>query len=291
MNLPDPRLQENVIIFGESNLNIEETSQEPQSPPPPLSLPPSSNDAVVAMTSLERVTEEEDIHSHNDSNDVIYDEVDENPIGNFNRVSVMRQSVRSDSGRNTTFVRHSMIRESTRSEAGSVFSKVHHNASSNVTFDCQISATGNEGNQRHRGEFSRQGSREIQESTDFGNTSNGKRTVLIREVHTQNLPEDRQILISTPDDEINIPGFKDPLDDDDISISQLYINIAPDIYNSQILRTVISPEAKDEETGGGDNEDLDDVFYDEGADRHVIKASTRKLVQSISEVLIPLEPG
>ena len=200
--------------------------------------------------------------------DVVYDEVDSVRLDDFSRQSAVRQSVRSESGRNIHFARQGNSRASVRSESG-ISTRVRHQGGDDSR------GPGGEGLSHHRPtSMSTRSMVRAQMlhrgSTDplIGSLNNVARTVDGLDGSNTSLP---QVSIHQVTAEATTPGPKPSLSSDDIpgfrdpeilggssdSLERLRLDLPPDIYNSQILTTVRSPEWEDmrEDEEGADNEE------------------------------------
>ena len=189
--------------------------------------------------------EEDDHQTHSTG---MYDQVNSSP----GRQDVLRQSIRSDSGRGTHFTRQSGSRMSVRSESG-IGSRIHHHDGGD-----EYDGEGRARRQRPvsmsaRCEFGARGlntapvlSIQISDSRDegFEHSSSSLAQHSIHQVLTPRQGTHNPRLSQLSD---NIPGFRDPEllgggGSGTDSLENLRIDLPPDIYSSQILGTVRSPE-------------------------------------------------
>ncbi len=252
----------------------------------------------------ESVNDEEPGYQQLDSNsntDVVYEEVHSSAedLGNFNRQSAIRQSIRSDSGRNIHFTRQSNTRMSSRSEAG-ILNWVHgqedHERERGRRFSRQRSENMSTQSERRREGIRRESTdpvfsfQVITSTDDFENSEQpGMQPLSIHQVRTSGQKSPRLPLSE-------IPGFKDPeiMGGSSDSLEQLKINLPPDIYSSQILRTVSSPEqdeASGDDRGSGEGDRMDTEYEDSSTGGRGMVITQRKQSTQLSDNLISLAPG
>lgn len=219
------------------------------------------------------------------SGDVVYAEVDNviEGVGEFNRQSTGRQSVRSDAGRNIHFTRQSASRGSVRSESG-ISTGVHrrggdgeggrfgrHKPTSVSTHSMVGTRLLNRGSTDPQISF-------LIADDDDGNSRTSLPQISIHQVCSPRQEPASKHSISDLSD--GIPGFCDPeiLGGNNDSLEQLRIDLPPDIYSSQILNTVKSPEWEYEDNEEGANNE-------EGAKAFRIITETSKSTQSLSRFM------
>lgn len=182
--------------------------------------------------------------------EVVYAEVDNVLPSSANLTgSAIRQS---DAGRSIHFARHSISRASVRSDSGIHQDRVfnRHRPATHSTrrvhrenTDPVISFQALDND-----EGTRVGS--------LRNSSSSLAQITIHQVCTPKLAKPGSTQLASQLSDNDIPGFKDPeIMGDSDSLERLAINLPPDIYSSQILRTVRSPDwegmtAGDEECTG-----------------------------------------
>lgn len=277
---PPPAQYENVNISNtpeESNLTVNgQQSQEE----------PSSDHAEVPMVAQ--------VDDESDYDDVVFDELEDGTeeLGNFSRHSAIRQSIRSDTGRSINFSRQSASRVSVRSESG-ITHRIQASDGSTSHFNrrqpTRMSTRSEAGILVHRDAYKKG------KNSDAGirNSSAGMQPLSIHQVHNESNNSDDQELVITsyrrdanPSPYGDIPAFKDPeivgdsVNDD---VEGLFISLPPNIYNSQILSTVKSPECDhlQEEDCDRENEELDRPLY---------ITQSQKSTNSLDR-FIPLVPG
>ena len=217
--------------------------------------------------------------------DVAYEEdSDEGEIGNFNRNSVIRQSIRSDSGRNVHLARQSESRRSVRSESGV---RVQHDATEGD----------GQGSLRTKGSMKKTKAAVFSlpinnDNEDFHNSDSGMQPLSIHQVqtpkqaHTEGGASPHNPFMSALG---VVPGFKDPeiLGGSTDSLERLRINLPPDIYSSQILTTVRTPEPEPEqECEPRAEEEIENEFFESGP---MIVMEMKKSTQSLDRYM-SLEP-
>ena len=201
---------------------------------------------------------------------VIYAELESPPPepGNFNRQSAVRRSIRSDSGRGTHSVHRGLSRRpSVQSESG-IDARLHHGEEKerfarhkaiSMSVRCTSSTRGGALPSLPQPPQSLLLPRSPQapqltiteagrsESKDDGLGSSLPH-LAIRQVSTSSSSKHKTISpSSTSRLSDHIPGFRDPeilsnVADMTDSLEQLTISLPPDIYSSQILQTVQSPQ-------------------------------------------------
>ena len=278
--------------------------EQPQEQPPS----PHQEVEVVEAAGVRGTAErDEDGYQQLDTNsnpDVVYEELNSSSeeLGNFNRQSVVRRSIRSDSARNIHFTRQRNSRMSIQSESGIII-QVHDQGDHEregeeraSRFSRQRSENMSTRSERGRGVMRRESTEPLfnfQIITSSGGFENpeqpGMQPLSIHQVRTAS----RQRSKSSDYPLSDIPGFKDPeIMGESDSLEKLKINLPPDIYSSQILSTVRSPEQAGEDGGNanGDGDDMDAEFeLSTGARGMVI--TQRKQSKQLSDNLISLEPG
>ena len=286
LNSPNPKHHNYMNVWDESgNRPQEEQSEELVN----QTLPTSEG----AATGESNRQELEDTNP-----DVVYESISsssEDIGGGFERNSITRQSIRSDAGRSIHVTHQNNFRMSVRSEAG---------MSRGIQRDSEGSGSARGigvGVRIHRGNtdpaFSLPTNNNLEEGEDLQNSDPGMLPLSIHQIHPPKAaPLEKKasgaqliapgiIFTSSPISEI--PGFKDPeilgagASD---SLEQLKIDIPPDIYSSQILRTVRSPEPESETHA---EEELENQFFESGP---VIITQTRKSTASLDRFL-SLDPA
>lgn len=262
------------IALEEGNLSIGRSREQLQTDQQPIHARETSVNADPGYQQVDAIA---------GGGDVVYDEVGNVTAGvaDFNRQNVDRQSVRSDSGRNIHFARQSASRGSVRSESG-IRTRVHHHGgdrgerfgSHKPTSMRTRSMVGTQVNTTDPLiSFLTTAESRNDDGLDNSSTSTLPQ-VSIHQVHSPrqeaSTPASK---LSTSNLSDGIPGFCDPeiLGGDNDSLEQLRIDLPPDIYSSQILSTVKSPEW--EYIGDEDNE--------KGATAFRIITETSKCTQSM----------
>lgn len=228
--------------------------------------------------------------------DVVYEELlsSSEEVGVFNRHSAVRQSVRSDSGRNVHFTRQSSSTMSIRSDSRILG---RQESIEREGFSRQRSENMSTRSERGRGRMQREATEpffNFQVTDGFENSEHARMQPL--SIHQVRTPSQQQRAQSATSPLGDIPGFNDPeiLGGSD-SLEKLKINLPPDIYSSQILRTVKSPEqAGDSERGTGDGDEEDPEFEESGSGRGggggMVITQCKQSAPS-SDNLISLQPG
>lgn len=264
---------------------------------------------VQASPTREGPADESTRQEPEDSNpDVVYDEGEEDDneeLGNFHRNSVGRQSIRSNSGRNINIARQNNFRMSIRSESG-ISHGVHHDESdgerglSRQRPGSMNTRRGMDVGVRRGGTdpaFSLPINNNLTNREDFQNSDSGMLPLSIHQIQTPKQEAAANILPTNPFTSplSDVPGFKDPeiLGDSTDSLERLKINLPPDIYSSQILRTVRSPAPRTPEHDSAPegeacaDEELDNEFFESGP---MILTEIKKSTQSLDR-FISLEPS
>lgn len=249
----------------------------------------------------------------NDGNeDVVYDSSDatstDDNVGNFDRHSIIRQSIRSDSSR---YIRQNNLRVSVRSEQG-IIHRIQHPADQEDTNDhhqrkakARSGSTHSLGVARDKTKTVEQGGHQQawrshenvinERRVEFVNLTPGMKHLSIRETQTSDQQDD-EILITSPHGAPQsfaispalgdiIPGFKDPeiLGDDGQDLEKLHIQLPPDIYSSQILSTVQAP-------GNSHDNEMHCDLYDDSPEPALVITELRQSSQSLDRI-ISLEPS
>lgn len=257
LNPPNPKQYEYVNVLEETNLNGVTSSEQLD----------TANHEQVAPPPLEGSGDEDGGYQHLDAiagGDVVYDEVGASTedLGNFSRQSVVRQSLRLDAGRSINLAQHNSSRLSIRSESGAGHS-MHHNVQQEEK-PVRMGARSEMGRRVQRGHtdpsFTFQP--EMSESTD--GFFQEREPLSIHQLHKARPVSSSHKTTTVPSSVSlgDIPAFKDPetLGDGSGSLERFKISLPPDIYSSQILSTVKSPELQSEIYG---REEQVDRLYDE----------------------------
>ena len=233
--------------------------------------------------------------------DVVYEELlsSSEEVGVFNRYSVVRQSIRSDSGRNVHFTRQSSSTMSVRSDSRILGRQESHECEEGGRFSRQRSENMSTRSERGRGRMQRETTEPFftfQVNDGFENSEHsGMQPLSIHQVRTPSQQQRAQSATSPLGD---IPGFNDPeIMGGSDSLEKLKINLPPDIYSSQILRTVRSPEQAGDSDRGTRDGDEEDLEFEEsgsgggGSGGIGMVITQRKQSTPSSDNLISLRPG
>lgn len=227
----------------------------------------------------------------NPNPDVVYEDEtssnEEQDLGQFQRQSITRRSIRSDSGRMVCLVSHHESRISVRSEPGRVCLDEsegggelgQHRDSKRTGRSMDLDLQGASTDVVHSFPTNTNGD-------DFENSDSGMRPLSIHQIQTPkatgNAPSFAFALALG-----EVPGFSDPeiLGGSSDSLERLEINLPPDIYSSQILTMVQSPEPVPMSEVPADLEE--DEFDEPGL---MVVTEIKKSTQSL-DMHISLEPA
>ena len=305
LNSPNPNHHNYVNVFEDTTLGNPSEEEQPQQQQQQQQQQQSVSPREEAETLRENASDESGYQQlEGESNpDVVYEELNSQSsseeLGHFNRQSAVRRSIRSDAGRNIHFTRQESTRISIRSESGILEAGSGRGSRFSRQRSENMSTRSERGVRRIQTQnmdpFSN-----FQSSDGFENSElEGMQPLSIHQIPVPSHQRVRPTASPLGD----VPGFKDPeiMGADSDSLEQLKINLPPDIYSSQILSTVKSPEQAgedDREPGNGDEMDSDGEESYSGAGgqgggggRRGMVITQRKQSTQSHDILISLHPG